>query len=300
VPQPDGVVFVYRSHYEGLLGKRVRWLPDRTVLDWFRRGWTAAADPATDLDGWVATELGGHVYGLASIFDAVRERKLPTPTTADELGAALARHLYVEGEVVVGNDRVLALTDDDEVELAYFFLPSQASEQAPGRLAYLLHEQFPLPSGASAEADAFVAPVEVGTLAPAGVGEGTTYAVLLTFYSGDSVGWLPPVAIPGIRLAGLAGYLRRVVPAGGRYACYTHEPVEQEQWPKELLALTRLRWQSWARSPWTRDATRTAALSTCPSTSPRCRCTPAPSSATSSGTCSTMCGPPPTQIWPPP
>lgn len=238
--QSDGVVFVYRSHYEGLLGKRVRRLPDRTVLDWFRRGWAAAADPATDLDVWVATELGGRVYGLATIFDAARERELPAPATADELGAALAGHLYVEGEVVVGDDRVLALTDDDEVELAYFFLPPQASEQAPERLAYLLHEDFPLPSGGSAGAGAFAAPVEMGTLAPAGAGEGTTYAVLLTFYDGDSIGWLPPVAIPGVRLPRLAGYLRRVVPAGGRYACYTHELVEQERWPRELLALRGL------------------------------------------------------------
>lgn len=109
MPQPDGVVFVYRSHYEGLLGKRVRRLPDRTVLDWFRRGWAAAADPATDLEAWVATELGGHVYGLASIFDAVREHELPTPTTAEELGAALARHLYRVGLNLKGQSPARAL-----------------------------------------------------------------------------------------------------------------------------------------------------------------------------------------------
>jgi len=240
VSQPDGVVFVYRSHYEGLLSKRVRRLPDHTVLDWFRRGWAAASDPATDLDVWVATELGGRVYGLASIFDAARERELPAPATANELGAALAEHLYVEGEVVVEDGRVLALTDDDEVELAYFFLPPLAGRQAPERLAYLLYEDFPLPSEVSAEARAFAAPVEAGTLAPAGGGEGITYAVLLTFYDGNSIGWLPPVTIPGVRLPGLAGYLCRAVPAGGRYACYTHDLVEQERWPKELLALRGL------------------------------------------------------------
>jgi hypothetical protein len=240
VPQSDGVVFVYRSHYEGLLGKRVRPLPDRSVLDWFRRGWAAAADPATDLDAWVATELGGPVYGLATIFHAARKRGLPAPATADELGAALAEHLYVEGEVIAGDGWVLALTDDDEVELAYFFLPPQAGEQAPGRLAYLLHEDFPLPGGVSAGAGTFAAPVKVGTLAPAGTGEGTTYAVLLTFYDSDSIGWLPPVAIPGVRLPGLAEYLRQVVPAGGQYACYTHELAEQERWPEELLALRGL------------------------------------------------------------
>jgi len=112
-------------------------------------------------------------YGLATIFDAARERGLPAPATADELGAALAGHLYVEGEVVAGDDRVLALTDDDEAGLAYFFLPPQAGEQAPERLAYLLYEDFPLPSGVGAGAGAFAPPAEAGTLAPAGAGEGT-------------------------------------------------------------------------------------------------------------------------------
>lgn len=129
--QPDGVVFVYRSHYEGLLSKRVRRLPDHTVLDWFRRGWAAASDPATDLDVWVATELGGRVYGLATIFDAARKRELPAPATANELGAALAEHLYVEGEAVVEDGRVLTLTDDDEVELACFFLPCWRAGRHP-------------------------------------------------------------------------------------------------------------------------------------------------------------------------
>ena len=219
----------------------MRRLPDRSVLDWFRRGWAAAADPATDLHVWVAAELGGEVYGLASIFDAARERGLPAPATADELGAALAGHLYVEGEVVVEGGRVLALTDDDEVQLAYFFLPPQAAvQQAPGRLAYQLHDSFPLPRAVSAGVGAFAAPIEMGTLAPAGAGEGTTYAVLLTFYDGFSIGWLPPVSIPGVRLPGLAGYLRRVVPAGGRYACYSRDLTEQKRWPRELLALRGL------------------------------------------------------------
>jgi hypothetical protein len=244
VSEPDGVVFVYRSHYEGLLSKRVRRLPDQTVLDWFRRGWAAAADPATDLRVWVENELGGDVYGLASIFDAAREHQLPVPATSDELAVALAEHLYVEGEVIVEDDRVLAFTDDDEVELAYFFLPPQAGALAPERLAYLLREDFPLPSTAGAGAGAFEAPPEVGTLAPAGTGEGTTYAVLLTFSDSLSISWLAPVAIPGVRLPGLAGYLREVVPAGGRYLSFTfertREMAEHEWWPQELMALRGL------------------------------------------------------------
>jgi hypothetical protein len=104
----------------------------------------------------------------------------------------------------------------------------------------MLYEDFPLPSGVGARAGAFVAPIEVGTLAPAGTREGTTYSVLLTFCSSDSIGWLPPVSSPGVRLPALAEYQRQVVPAGGQYACYTHELVEQEWWPEELLALRGL------------------------------------------------------------
>lgn len=43
----------------------------------------------------------------------------------------LAGHLYVEGEVIVEDDRVLALTDDDEVELAYFFCRRWRASRRP-------------------------------------------------------------------------------------------------------------------------------------------------------------------------
>lgn len=40
---PKGGWFVYRSMYEGLAGKRVRRLPDATVVAWFQRMWAVAA-----------------------------------------------------------------------------------------------------------------------------------------------------------------------------------------------------------------------------------------------------------------
>lgn len=180
------------------------------------------------------------MYGLATIFAAAREHGLPPPATAGELGAALARHLYVEGEVVVEDDRVLALTDDDEVQLAYFFLPAQAGEQAPrGGWPTCCMRTSRCPAESTAGV-AFAARLEAGTLVPAGGGEGITYAVLLTFYASESIGWLPPLSIQGVRLPGPAGYLRRAVPAGGRYACYSRELAGQERWPDELMALRAL------------------------------------------------------------
>jgi hypothetical protein len=106
------ICFVYRSPYHGVLGKHVRWLPDASVLDWFRRAWDeAAADP----DAWLRAELGADVYGLDSIFDEARHGPLPKPGSMAELRKLLKKHLYVEGKVIVDEHSVRALTDDDEV-----------------------------------------------------------------------------------------------------------------------------------------------------------------------------------------
>src|SRR5688572_29750229 len=103
-----GVYFVYRSHYEGPLSKHVIRLPDRTVLGWFQRGWATDADP----DAWV--------YGLDSIFEAAREKRLPRPETIEQLRALLREHLYVEGGadyIRLDEHSLRVRTDDDEVEL---------------------------------------------------------------------------------------------------------------------------------------------------------------------------------------
>jgi hypothetical protein len=142
------ICFVYRSPYHGVLGKHVRWLPDASVLDWFRRAWDeAAADP----DAWLRAELGADVYGLDSIFDEARHGPLPKPGSMAELRKLLKKHLYVEGKVIVDEHSVRALTDDDEVPLAYFFLDESLAERRPGRLAYHLRGEWPLPAGTTAE-----------------------------------------------------------------------------------------------------------------------------------------------------
>lgn len=217
--------FVYRSHYEGLLSKRVHQLPDETVLAWFRRGW-ASEDPET----WIEAELGVDVYGLDSIFEAAQEEDLPCPQTTGELRALLHEHLYVEGDedyVRLDDHSLRVRTDDDEVELAYFFLDDDVVGAAPDRLAYLLHESWPLPDQVSQPRPfAPEVPVTVGT--PVGPGEATTYAVFLTFYDGESMARSKPLAFPGVDLPALARHLRTVDAPRG------------DDWPPELLVLRAL------------------------------------------------------------
>ncbi|GAA2702006.1 hypothetical protein [Actinoplanes palleronii] len=199
--------FVYRSHYEGPLGKLVRRLPDATVLGWFRRGWDCAGPRA-----WVVGELGVHVYGLSSIFEAARRHQLPRPETTDQLRTLLHEHLYVEGDrdyIRLDEHSLRVRTDDDEVELAYFFLDDVIVAERPERLAYLVHEKWPLPDGPGGEPDAAI----------------TTYAMFLTFYDGASLEIEPVVAFPGVGLGDLAAELR----CGDR-----------AEWPAELRVLAAL------------------------------------------------------------
>ncbi len=106
------------------------------------------------------------------------------PRTHAELRRMLKEHLYVERTLRVDRHSVRVLTDDDEVELAYFFVDDHVVASEPDRWAYLLHGDWELPLNAHSAREAFMppGPVDVITSAPPG-GEGVTYAVLITFHA---------------------------------------------------------------------------------------------------------------------
>ncbi len=227
---PDGIWFVYRSHAEGPLSKRVRRLPATSVLTWFQAQIEEArisAAPANVADA----ALGGPVYGFGALFAAAHEKSLHTPKTSTALRKVLAEHLHVEGEdhIQLDNHTLRVLTDDDEVALAYVFFDDEAAKRSPDRTAWLLHEEPSLPEG---DADgAFSPPVEVPALLPGGGGEGATYAALFTFYDSDSLPGTVAV-FPGVRLPGLAAHLRDVLPD-------TKSPSAEwlATWPVEIRLL---------------------------------------------------------------
>ncbi|MFF5218551.1 hypothetical protein [Micromonospora sp. NPDC000442] len=217
VPQADDVV-------AGQLSKRVRRLPDETVLSWFQRGWDC-----DDPESWVENELGGDVYGFDSIFEAARKHVLSWAATTSELRELLREHLYVEGDedfIRLDDHSLRVRTDDDEVELAYFFLDDEVVATALDRLAYLL-QSWPLP-GAGGESTSFVADVPVTVVTSAGTGGASTYAVFLTFYDGASLACSQPLVFPGVGLWELPGHLRTADPGSGA------------AWPPELLVLRAL------------------------------------------------------------
>jgi hypothetical protein len=202
--------FVCRWREQAPFSKRVVTVRDATVLDWFRRGWDQE-----DPDGWIEGELGGYVYGLESVFEQARKRNLPRPDTVDQLRELLNQHLYVEGEIRLGEHALRVRTDDDEVDLAYYFVDDEAAAAAPDRLAFLLHDAWPLPDGAAGPGAAFTPGVPLRTvrLAPAAAAAGPecVYSVRLCWESPDfdrNLDLPGAVAFPGLTLPELVARLR--------------------------------------------------------------------------------------------
>lgn len=228
-----GIWFVYRSHYDGPLSKRVCRIDAPSILAWFQekladaRGSSAPRDVAN-------ADLGGFVYGFGSLLAAAKEHKLAAPKSTAALRAMLRKHLYVEGgpeNIRVDDHSVRVVTDDDEVMLAYYFFDDEAVREHPESVAWLLEEDPALVDGD--EDGAFDPKVSLRTIEPGGGGAGATYACLLTFADGESIPGTAAV-FPGVRLPGLAAHLRHIVPASKPQPW---SPDSLDTWPLELRLL---------------------------------------------------------------
>ncbi len=217
--------FVYRNHASGPLSRRVVSLDAPSVLEWFRSA-LAEARVADDPAKLVIEKLGGPVYGFSSLFEAAKRLALPPPVDTDDLRRMLHAHLYVEGgsEAIRLDDHSLrVLTDNDEVQLAYFFFDEELAQAKVERSAWLLTEDPDLPDGAGE--GKFKRPVEVTTLEVSGEPDkagGTTYACLFTFRDSMSIPGRA-YAWQAVRVPELAAHLRATTPAS--------------DWPAEAIVL---------------------------------------------------------------
>jgi hypothetical protein len=218
------VYFVYRSHYAGPSGKHLRKFDAESVLGWFQQVWERARQ-ADDASEWVRSEIGADVYGFYSIFENARENELPVTTSDRQLKAHLEEHLYVEGEIKFKPHALQVLTDDDEIELAYYLFDDEYLSQHPGRADYLLHENWRLPT--TCRDNPCRPAVAAKHVRPQGKGEGETYLTFLAFYDSGGLTDLDefggPCRIKGVRIPDLVEYLETTQPG--------------ESWPFELKLL---------------------------------------------------------------
>jgi uncharacterized protein (TIGR02996 family) len=208
------VYFVYRCHYAGPTEKYVKRFEEDTVLDWFRTHWNHLA--TTDRRAAhtrVKEVLGQSVYGFSSLFHAAGEHSLPPPETDDQLRSYLEQHLHVEGELLFSPHVLQVLTDDDELQMAYFFFDDHYLAQHHRLASFLLHEDWKLPAGAGS--GTFEPAVRLGKFEPGGQGQGVTYAVYLVYYDSGNLDLEGPFRIQGVRMPDLARHLLRATPTGG-------------------------------------------------------------------------------------
>jgi hypothetical protein len=113
------VYFVYRSHYDNPTGLHVKRFPkDDTVLDWFGRHWKVKGEK--ECYSFATQLLGRGVYGLPSLFARIGEESLAPPRTMAARAETLQENGYIDS-VLHGPHLLQVFTDNDELEMAYYF-----------------------------------------------------------------------------------------------------------------------------------------------------------------------------------
>lgn len=213
------VHFVLRSHYDNPSEKVARSFDDATVLDWFRNRWESFREHGADSDtayDHCERLFGVPVYGFSSLLVAIRENEVAVPESGDDLADTLETHLYFEGECLCESHCLQVLTDDDELELAYFLFDDAYLAEHGSRAAFLRRVDWRLPTAVEGNA-AFEPEPDIETLpvtpAGAGPGEGTLYIAILAYYdSGNLSDIEEPMRLDGCRLVDLPRYLAGHVP----------------------------------------------------------------------------------------
>ena len=201
------VYFVYRSHYEGPSGKHVRVLDGDSVLGWFQSVWERAKG-AEDVSGWLqvnsaprstASPRSSRPHGRVAA--AAHEPTGSSSPTWRSTSTSRARSCQPHALQV--------LTDDDEIELAYFFFDDHYLEANPagpptcstGTGGCRPRAETACTSRASRRRRS----------CPPGRGPGATYLAFLAFSDSLNLTDLDvdgPCRIEGVRLPQLAEYLR--------------------------------------------------------------------------------------------
>ncbi len=218
------VYFVYRSHYDTPNLNHVKKFESNSVLEWFQKHWQEWAEHVDDRN-YVLDLFGCDVYGFASLFDAISQEELSPPNSMKDLQKFLTDHLYVEGDMRFGPDSIQVLTDDDELQLAYYFFDDNYLKANGEKASFLAQQDWKLPESFSSDSASLKE--ECDAINPAGGGSGTTYCAFLSYYDGGNLDEIDgPICINGIRLPNLVKYLQDALP--------TASPDSDSDWPFEL------------------------------------------------------------------
>lgn len=213
------IYFVYRSHYNTPKLNLVKKFETASILDWFKQNWHVADSEAA---------LGCAPYGFDSLYCAIDKKKIAPPETNEDLRKILDEHLYVEGEILFEPKFIQVLTDDDELEMAYYFVDSSYLAEHAAKASFLVHDDWKLPSTFGDQP--FHSSERTRLLSPKGNSQGSTYCAFLSYYDSSSLSDLIGAKrIDGVRIPDLARHLTTASAPATEPQC--------DGWPFELLMI---------------------------------------------------------------
>jgi uncharacterized protein (TIGR02996 family) len=203
------VYFVLRTPYDSPSGKMIARYDDDNVNAWIRRNWEFGRLHPKEAEKIPDFGVYGYgIYGFALFFQAA-EHASPPPEDLEELQEFLRDAIYSEGRCVFCDPHLITvLHNDDELEFVYYIFDDHYVREYPARAAFLLHQDWQLPT------DAVEIPFQpsepVRDYAPTGTGQGALYWACSAFEDSGSLSDLGSgLRIPGLRVPDLARYLAR-------------------------------------------------------------------------------------------
>lgn len=211
------VYFALRSQYDSPKLNQLAVFGNDTVLDWFRANWQ-------NLDEKL---LGFEVYGFDSLAGSIKSEELGPPATASELKDILEEHLYVERDFKFSEHAIQALTDDDELDIAYYIFDDHYLKENPHKAEFLTLINWELPpeySHGQYNTDEDCAEID-----PVGDEDGALYCVFACYYdAGGQLEYMNGASkLDGVRLPSLVNYLRS-------------QKKPSSNWPEEFQTLHAL------------------------------------------------------------
>lgn len=208
------IYFAYRSGYIPN-HRHLRVFEADSVLDWFVQNWPVLSErpdqeehSESEEEGALALFLGEQPYGLP-LSDVADEGEKPAriaaPRNLKELKEKVESFAYC-GEVLVAKNCVQVLTDDDEIELAWYVFDEEYARANAAKVAIWLHADLPLQAEGALEPQK---PLKSKKILPAGAGRGRVYWMASAIHDSLNLDDLEGAfCIEGVTLPGLLDHLR--------------------------------------------------------------------------------------------
>jgi hypothetical protein len=196
--------FILRSPYLPA-NRSIYRLDAPSPLDWFRSVWPCLRQDA-EITSKALLDVE-KLYGFRGFAEHVRSEELAAPVACDDLQAVLAKNWY-SNNVECRDGFVLVETDDDEVELAFWWVGEEVFQEKQELFACYATDQLPAEIGSGGFDPGF----DVAVTGNAG-GAGAVFCVFATAWDSGNLDGLPgPVEVRGVRLPGFTDWLRAMPP----------------------------------------------------------------------------------------